>query len=119
MNGPQGLEKSGQACSRCRAPQSKSTLLQQLDSLEEKELQKQEAEEHLACSSSRWLSGQFRQPSARDRVAGHATGQVTQESIQVDLECLQKRRLYDLMEQSLLELCHPQCKVLPQDLKNS
>lgn len=102
MKDPQGLGKSGQAHPRCRAPQSKSTRPEQLDSLEGKELQQQEQEAEKQLSSltrSWWLSDQ---PwlSARDRMAWHGTGQATQESIQVDLECLQRGRLYDLLGQS-------------------
>lgn len=68
MKDPWELEKGGQAHPRNRAPQSKSALPQQLDNLEEKELQQQEAEEQFAALTwSWWPHDQLRQLSARDR----------------------------------------------------
>lgn len=64
-----------------------------------------------------WLSDQLRQLSARDRLVWHGTGYAGNHPGGFGMSTV--GRLYDLLGQSLPELCHSQSKVLPQELKRN
>lgn len=76
------------------------------------------AEEQLASLTwSWWLSDQLRQLSARDRMAWHGAGYAGKHPGGFGMSTV--GRLYNLLGQFLPELCHPQHKVLPQELKRN